>query len=42
VGESHPRQPLGGQQIPQHLPGADTGQLIDVADNSRWAPGGMA
>jgi hypothetical protein len=42
LGEPDPGQPLGGQQIPQHLPGADAGELVDVADQQQLRPGGMA
>ena len=42
LGEPDPGQPLGGQQIPQHLPGADAGELVDVADQQQMRPGGTA
>ena len=40
LGEPDPGQPLGGQQIPQHLPGADAGELVDVADQQQPRPRG--
>jgi hypothetical protein len=32
VGEPHPGQALGGQQVTEHLACPDAGELVDVAD----------
>ena len=35
LGQPHPRHRFGGQQIAQHLAGADARQLVDVADQQQ-------
>jgi len=32
LGQPHPRDRLGGEQVAQHLPGADGRELVDVTD----------
>ena len=39
LGQPHPGQALGGQQVAQDLPGPDAGQLVDVADQQQMRPG---
>ena len=42
LGQPHPGQALGGEQVAQDLPGADAGELVDVADQQQVRPGGIA
>jgi hypothetical protein len=37
LGQPHPGEPVGGQQVAQDLPGADAGELVDVADQQQMA-----
>ena len=39
LGQAHPRDGTGGEQVPQHLAGADRGELVDVADQQQMRPG---
>jgi hypothetical protein len=32
LSEAHPRDRVGGEQIPEYFAGADRGELVDVAD----------
>ena len=39
LGQSHPRDGAGGEQVAQHLAGAHRGELVDVADQQQVRPG---
>ena len=39
LGQSHPRDGAGGEQVPQDFAGADRGELVDVADHQQMRPG---
>ena len=39
LGQAHPRDRAGGEQVAQDFAGADRGELVDVADQQQMRPG---
>ena len=39
LGQAHPRDGAGGEQVAQDFAGADRGELVDVADQQQMRPG---
>ena len=42
LGQANPRDAVGGEQVAQDFPGADRGELVDVADEQQVRSVGIA